>query len=217
MVHRDKKSWQLAYDWIAKGINSGKFHVGEPLSENFLAREIGISRTPVREALRYLEQDKYVKIVPTKGAFVSEISFQDIKEIYEVRKLLEPFGALSAVSRVSQEEIAAMEARWKKILEGTKKPENLNGIDVAREDCLLHFTIIKHFTNKKIRDILTSFHVQIERVQRISIISLSDLEKTAQQHVALVECLQKRDEEEFSRLMLEHISKSEEYILKNYP
>ena len=89
-------SWIKAYDWIKEGIESCRLKMGEQLPEMYLVKEIGVSRTPIREAMRVLEQEGYIKIISNKGAFVSKISVNDIKEIYEIRKLLEPFAALSA-------------------------------------------------------------------------------------------------------------------------
>ena len=96
----DKAVWIKAYDWIKDGVDAGRLKMGEPLPETWLANEVGVSRTPVREALRVLEQDGYIKIVPLKGAFVSEISLEDVREIYDIRKLLEPFAALTAANRM---------------------------------------------------------------------------------------------------------------------
>jgi len=69
----DKSSWILAYNWIKNSIESGELEMGAPLPENFLAEKIGVSRTPIREALRFLEQEDFVKIVPTK-----ELCFRNI-------------------------------------------------------------------------------------------------------------------------------------------
>ncbi|MDR0652535.1 MAG: GntR family transcriptional regulator, partial [Synergistaceae bacterium] len=67
---RDNRLWLKVYEWIKGGIFSGALADGTPLSENMLAQETGISRTPIREALRVLAQDGFVVLVPGKGAFV---------------------------------------------------------------------------------------------------------------------------------------------------
>lgn len=67
MSKNEKASWVKAYNWIKEGIDSCALKMGEPLPETFIANETGVSRTPVREALRVLEQDGYIKIVPLKG------------------------------------------------------------------------------------------------------------------------------------------------------
>jgi len=138
--------WSKAYSWIRNAIESGHIEMGSPLPENQLAREIGVSRTPIREALRRLEQDGYVTIIPQKGAFVSRISHEDLKEIYDIRKLLEPFAALSAVNRIPQEVIDDMARNWTTL----KKAASAGKVDLSRVsemDYLTHMTITKYGTN----------------------------------------------------------------------
>ncbi|MCK9341008.1 MAG: GntR family transcriptional regulator [Synergistaceae bacterium] len=216
MTHdHEKASWTKAYEWIRDAIESGELEMGTPLPENLLAREIGVSRTPIREALRSLEQDGYVKIIPQKGAFVSEISLEDLKEIYDIRKLLEPFAALSAVNRIPEEEIDEMEKGWKAL----KKAALAGEVDLTRVsemDLLLHLTITKYATNKRIGAIITTYHAQIKRFQKLSAQSLSNIHETIGQHLEILEKLRERDARGLSSLLYEHIAKSESNIMKDY-
>lgn len=212
----DKSSWLRAYNWIKYAIESGELEMGAPLPENYLAEKIGVSRTPVREALRFLEQDGFVTIVPTKGAFVSEISLEDVKEIYDIRKLLEPFASLSAVNRVPEEEIDLMEKGWIEIQKMVDEGNLIDWNQISDMDYCLHFTIIKYSINKRISTILSSYHSQIKRFQLLSAESLADVKNTIKQHVDLLECLRERDSKKFSTQLHEHIVKSEDNILKDY-
>ncbi|MFA5672395.1 MAG: GntR family transcriptional regulator [Synergistaceae bacterium] len=216
MTHdHEKASWTKAYEWIRDAIESGELEMGTPLPENLLAREIGVSRTPIREALRSLEQDGYVKIIPQKGAFVSEISLEDLKEIYDIRKLLEPFAALSAVNRIPEEEIDEMEKGWKAL----KKAALAGEVDLTRVsemDLLLHLTITKYATNKRIGAIITTYHAQIKCFQKLSAQSLSNIHETIGQHLEILEKLRERDARGLSSLLYEHIAKSESNIMKDY-
>ena len=216
MTHdHEKASWTKVYEWIRDAIESGELEMGTPLPENLLAREIGVSRTPIREALRSLEQDGYVKIIPQKGAFVSEISLEDLKEIYDIRKLLEPFAALSAVNRIPEEEIDEMEKGWKAL----KKAALAGEVDLTRVsemDLLLHLTITKYATNKRIGAIITTYHAQIKRFQKLSAQSLSNIHETIGQHLEILEKLRERDARGLSSLLYEHIAKSESNIMKDY-
>lgn len=216
MTHdHEKASWTKAYEWIRDAIESGELEMGTPLPENLLAREIGVSRTPIREALRSLEQDGYVKIIPQKGAFVSEISLEDLKEIYDIRKLLEPFAALSAVNRIPEEEIDEMEKGWKAL----KKAALAGEVDLTRVsemDLLLHLTITKYATNKRIGAIITSYHAQIKRFQKLSAQSLANIHETIGQHLEILEKIRERDAKGLSSLLYEHIAKSESNIMKDY-
>ena len=215
MNDHEKASWTKAYEWIRDAIESRELEMGTPLPENQLAREIGVSRTPIREALRSLEQDGYVKIIPQKGAFVSEISLEDLKEIYDIRKLLEPFAALSAVNRIPEEEIDEMERGWKAL----KKAAMAGEVDLTRVsemDLLLHLTITKYATNKRIGSIITTYHAQIKRFQKLSAQSLSNIHETIGQHLEILGKLRERDARGLSSLLYEHIAKSESNIMKDY-
>lgn len=214
--NNDKSSWVRAYSSIKDAIESGELEMGTPLSENYLAERIGVSRTPIREALRFLEQDGFVTIVPTKGAFVSEISLEDIKEIYDIRKLLEPFASLSAVSRVPEEEINTMEKGWNEIKKMVDDDTCIEWSQISDMDYHLHFTIIRHSVNKRVSAILSSYHSQIKRFQILSAQSLADVKSTINQHVDLLECLKERNSKKFAERLYEHIVKSEENILKDY-
>jgi len=211
----EKASWTKAYEWIRDAIESGELEMGTPLPENLLAKEIGVSRTPIREALRSLEQDGYVKIIPQKGAFVSEISLEDLKEIYDIRKLLEPFAALSAVNRIPDGEIDEMERGWKALKRAALAGE-VSLSKVSEMDLLLHMTITKYATNKRIGAIITTYHAQIQRFQKLSAQSLANIHETIGQHVEILEKLRERDARGLSSLLYEHIAKSESNIMKDY-
>lgn len=215
MNDHEKASWTKAYEWIRDAIESRELEMGTPLPENQLAREIGVSRTPIREALRSLEQDGYVKIIPQKGAFVSEISLEDLKEIYDIRKLLEPFAALSAVNRIPEEEIDEMERGWKALKKAAVAGET-DLTRVSEMDLLLHLTITKYATNKRIGSIITTYHAQIKRFQKLSAQSLSNIHETIGQHLEILGKLRERDARGLSSLLYEHIAKSESNIMKDY-
>ena len=121
----DNRLPQRAYEWIKDAILEGRLKEGEPLSENRLAQEISISRTPIREALRNLEQDGFVRMVPGKGAFVAGISMEDVKEIYDIRILLEPLAARTAADRIPPEALDAAARDWEALRERHRRGEAL--------------------------------------------------------------------------------------------
>lgn len=215
MHDNEKASSTKAYQWIRDAIESREIKMGAQLPENQLARKIGISRTPIREALRSLEQDGYVKIIPQKGAFVSEISFDDLKEIYDIRKLLEPFAALSAVNRIPEEEIDEMERGWESLKKTTASKE-ISLSQVSEMDLLLHMTITKYAANKRIGAMITTYHAQIKRFQKLSAQSLANIQETIGQHLEILEKLRERDANGLSSLLYDHIAKSESNIMKDY-
>lgn len=216
MANTVNKLWVQAYEWIKDGITSGRLKPEEPLSENRLSKEIQISRTPIREALMVLEQEGYVKLLPSKGAFVTKISLEDVKEIYDIRKLLEPFVALSAVFRIPDSEIQKLEDLWNSIKKRLDSGEVIKWTELAKADKDFHFTLIRYSSNKRVKQMLTSCHAQIERFQSLSAESFADIENTIQQHVILVTLLKQKDADKLSQTLYEHILRGESKLLSEY-
>lgn len=109
MSHDNYSLSARVYNHIRDGILAGTFAKGDELKEKNIGDELGVSRTPVREALRQLELEGLVSIIPNKGAFVEGVSTDDIRDIYEIRALLEGLCARWAATRISDELMAAME------------------------------------------------------------------------------------------------------------
>lgn len=212
----DNRSWKKAYKWIKKAIDSGEFEAGAPLHENALVQSIGLSRTPIREALRKLEESNYVKIIPARGAFVSEISLDDMREIYEIRKLLEPFAGLSTALMMPDSDIDRLEKRWNAL---NKKAHSKHVPDltiVSATDLETHLVMLKYAHNKRITEIISSYHAQIQRMQMLSAQYLSNLEQTIREHLELLACMRERDPKKFRDLLYEHIVASEANIMRDY-
>lgn len=207
---------QVAYEWIKEAILDDRLKEGEPLSENRLAAEIQVSRTPIREALRNLEQDGFVRLVPGKGAFVAGISIEDLKEVYDIRILLEPLAARTAIDRIPSEEIEEAEARWKELQNRILRGELVTPEEINKEDRHLHEMITDYSSNNRLKQILLTLHAQIERFQLLSAESLGNPADSVAEHLEIIECLKHRDKEEIQALLAKHIQLSEDYILKKY-
>lgn len=215
-IVKDNRLWTKAYKWVKDSVLNGDLEDGEPLSESRLAMLVNISRTPIREAFRALARDGYVKLIPGKGAFVSAISMEDVKEIYVVRKLLEPFAARSAVRYIPESVLAEIEDRWREKETKLRDGHEVGLREIAALDMEFHSVITKYSQNGRIRKILSPYHAQIERFQLLSAKSLSNLFDTIGQHIDLVECIKKRDSDEIANLLLRHIKSSEENIMRLY-
>ncbi|MCP3800491.1 GntR family transcriptional regulator [Allokutzneria sp. A3M-2-11 16] len=100
---------EKAYEVVRTAILDGSYPPGERLGEVELAEALGISRTPIREALRRLEVEGLVEVLPHRGARVASWSREDLDEIYELRILLESFAAARAASRISDGELGRMD------------------------------------------------------------------------------------------------------------
>ena len=98
----------VVFNNIKDGILTGRLRPGERLLENQLAEELGVSRTPIREALRMLEIENLVDLIPRKGAQVKKMSEKDIKDVLEIRKVLEELASGIAAENITKQEIAEL-------------------------------------------------------------------------------------------------------------
>ena len=102
-------SYELVYQKLRENILNGHYKHGDELRETAVGKEIGVSRTPVREALRQLELEGLVTIIPNRGAFVNGISEQDVQDIYLIRARLEGLCARMAAERIDESTLEEME------------------------------------------------------------------------------------------------------------
>ena len=112
---------------LRDAIKKGILEPGERLMEVQLADELGISRTPVREAIRKLEQEGYVIMMPRRGTYVADVSEVDVKEIFEIRSALESLATGLAARRIEQEELEELQNLLNDI-EGHIKQNNIEKI-----------------------------------------------------------------------------------------
>ena len=103
-------AWEQAYLTLRRRLTDGTYPPGSHLREEELAAQLGVSRTPVREALRRLDAEGWLRVVPNQGAFAAEWSVRDIEEIFDLRALLESHAAERAATAPDRRQLAAMEA-----------------------------------------------------------------------------------------------------------
>ena len=212
---KDNRSWKKAYAWIKDAIDDGRLEIGASLPENGLAKEIGISRTPIREALRRLEEDNYVRITPLKGAVVADISVNDVREIYEIRKLLEPFAGLSTAHLMPDAEIDKLEQKWQYLEKKVRSGRVPDLSEISGLDLETHLTMLAYSNNKHLTAIISSFHSQIQRLQMLSAQYLANVDETIREHLELMECLRERNPRKFRLMLYDHIVSSEANIMRD--
>ena len=152
-----KRLQEQAYEYLKEKILSGHFDGAGIYSETKIAAELGISRTPLRDAILRLEQEGYVSIFPSKGFKVITATHEDIEELSQIRCALEGFCAYSLANEIETPRGAQTLAKLKEILEEQKnmKPEINSPEDFAESDNNFHRTIIDYMQNKQFS---SSFH-----------------------------------------------------------
>ena len=190
------------FNKIREDILSGKYNQNEELKENTIATELGVSRTPVREALRQLELEGLVNIIPNKGAYVNGISEKDIHDIYIIRSYLEGLCAKWACEHITQEQIDALEEIIYLSEFHAKKEHHQQVVEL---DNKFHETIYEASNSKILDHVLSDFHHYVQRIRKVTLSSDDRAMNSNKEHTAILEAIKKRDGEEAERLAHEHI------------
>ena len=212
MAGTEKSLRGQVFDKIRSDILNGKYKRGEELVESSIGKELGISRTPVREAIRQLELEGLVQLVPNKGAFVTGISEKDVRDIYLIRARLEGLAARMAAKNITPELLDAMEETVV-LSEYHEKKEHYE--QVCEMDSKFHKLLYKASGSRILEHTLTDFHQYVQRVRMASIMKKRRMEKSNDEHDAILTAIREHDEEKAELVATRHISNTVEN-LKNY-
>ena len=212
MAGTEKSLRGQVFDKIRSDILNGKYKRGEELVESSIGKELGISRTPVREAIRQLELEGLVQLVPNKGAFVTGISEKDVRDIYLIRARLEGLAARMAAKNITPELLDAMEETVV-LSEYHAKKEHYE--QVCEMDSKFHKLLYKASGSRILEHTLTDFHQYVQRVRMASIMKKRRMEKSNDEHDAILTAIREHDEEKAELVATRHISNTVEN-LKNY-
>ncbi|MBE3586904.1 MAG: GntR family transcriptional regulator [Thermoanaerobacter sp.] len=200
---------ELVFESLREAIIQGRLKPGERLMEIQLAEEMGVSRTPVREAIRKLELEGFVVMVPRKGAYVAGISVKDIVDVFEVRAALEALAAGLAAERITDEELEELERALVKTYEVGE-----NNLDALVEtDTAFHELIYKASRNERLVQIITNLADQIQRFRATSLAQPGRTRHALEEHKQIVEAISERNVELAQILAREHIENAEQSLL----
>lgn len=156
---------EVVSETLRQAIKDGVLKPGERLMEIQLADELGVSRTPIREAIRKLELEGFVVMVPRRGTYVADISLKDIAQVFEIRSALEELAAGLAAERITPDELEYLERILVEINEYIDNDEfdKIVDADVRFHDVLYHAS-----RNQRLVDILNNLREQMLRFRSIS-------------------------------------------------
>ncbi len=202
---------ELVFESLREAIISGWLPPGERLMEIQLAEEMGVSRTPVREAIRKLELEGLVLMIPRKGAYVSGVSLKEVSDVFEIRLALEGLAAELATNRITDEELENLERYLVIIAEGI---ENKDLNKVIEMDTDFHTLLYQASRNERLSQIINNLREQIQRFRTTSLASPGRMQSALEEHSRLVEAISSRDSELARRLAQEHIENAENSLME---
>ena len=199
----DKYSLQgRVFNRLREGSLSGIYKVDDALKELSIGTELGVSRTPVREALRQLELEGLVRIVPNKGAYVVGISNKDLKDIYEMRARLEGLCARWAVKNATEEDISRLE----EISDLSEFHSKKNKYDKVLElDNEFHELLYDMADSKMLCKTLSDFHHYLEVIRKKTLSSHERVVDSIREHRDIVEAIKEKDKAKAEKLAILHM------------
>lgn len=189
---------------IRDGILNGKYKEHEELREVALGKELGVSRTPVREALRQLELEGLVSIIPNKGAYVTGISDKDLNDIYEIRFMLEGLCARWATDHITEDQLEELDEII--FLSEFYARRESGGTDQVTElDGRFHMVLYEAAQSRMLSHVLTDFHRYSLRARRTSFDSDERTRKAIREHKQILRAIRDKDGDLAEQLANEHI------------
>ena len=203
--YQDHSLGGRVFQKIREDILNGKYKENDELRENTIGKELGVSRTPVREALRQLELEGLVTIIPNRGAYVTGISHKDIWDIYVIRSMLEGLCARWAAKNITDAQLDELEETILLSEFQMKKESGFSAEQVAALDGRFHSILYEASGSRILDHVLTDFHNYVHTARRSSVVSEDRARKSIREHRQILRAIKDRDEEMAEQLANEHI------------
>ena len=201
----------VVFNTLRDAILTGKLLPGERLMENQLADKLGVSRTPVREALRMLELENLVELVPRKGAQVLDMSEKDIVDILEVRSALEGLATSLACKKMKREDLQKLKAMEADFEQAVSERNVERFVEINEE---FHDAIFESTENVKLIQMFRNLRIQLYRYRMAHAKQDSVMTTIVAHHRSIIRAIENRDSEEGSTVAHSHIKFQTESILR---
>lgn len=210
-LNQYKPLGEVVFDYLRDAIMNGDLKPGERLMESAIADQLGVSRTPVREAIRKLEKENFVTMVPRKGAYVSKLTTKDILDVLEVRRILEGFATQLATQRMSESEIRELRKCYEKFDKYLEK-NNIQGM--IEKDREFHDLIFKASKNDKLIHLVVELHEQFHRFRLIYFYEQATYGDVQHWHNKILEGIEARDPQMAKEFAERHVAEIERAVVE---
>lgn len=198
-----------AYETIKQKILNNELGQGQYLEEKMLCEMVGASRTPIREAINILEQENLVQVIPGKGIFTTALSVQNVKELFQMRRLLEPMALQMAYKNLNSDILLKLKAQFSDEMRDRNYP-HLHQLDYK-----LHNYINENCSNSYMVKIMQMLSDQFQRVRTQPFYAEQRTLGGAQEHLKLIDIIISEEIDGAKQLLIEHISNTERYYFKS--
>ena len=197
---------------LREDILSGKYKEGDELKEVAIGEELGVSRTPVREAFRQLELEGLIQIIPNKGAYVTGITEKDVKDIYMIRSLLEGLCARWACEHITE---AQMEQMEENIYLSKFHAQKGHLEQLAELDNQFHEILYEACNSKMLEHQLRDFHEYVLRVRKKTLSNVNRGPKSNEEHEQIMEAIKANDPDKAEKLANMHMINAYENMVQS--
>ena len=202
----------VVFNTLRRAILKGELKPGERLMEIALADKLGVSRTPIREAIRKLELEGLVVMAPRKGAKVASITERDLNDVLEVRKGMEVLAISLACKRITGEELEKLETIEQSF---QKLIESGNLTELAEMDVKFHDIIYQATNNQRLVQLLNNLREQMYRYRMEYLKDIAVRRTLAEEHKAICRALRERDEQQAEQYVSIHIDNQQKAIIRS--
>ncbi len=204
---------EVIFNTLKEAIIMGELKPGERLMEVQLAEKMGVSRTPVREAIRKLELEGLAHIIPRKGAQVADLSVKDIMDVLEVRAALDALATSLSAVRITDEELQMLKHVHSQFASYVEK-DNLSGL--VKKDVEFHEIIYKSSRNDRLIQIASNLREQVYRFRVIYLKDYISPKEIVKEHLDIYEAIAARDTQRASETAQRHIRNQEIAIVSSF-
>lgn len=201
----------VVFNTLRKAILTGQLKPGERLMEVHLANRLGVSRTPIREAIRKLELEGLVIMIPRRGAEVARITEKSLKDVLEVRRALDALSVELACDRITE---ADMKRLKKACDEFEKATRGKDAAVIAKADVTLHDIIVEATGNLRLQQLVNNLSEQMYRYRFVYIKEENIHDQLMEEHLEIYESIVSRDKERAAKAARLHIDNQEASIIR---
>lgn len=201
---------EVVCETLREAIRTGILQPGERLMEIKLAEELGVSRTPVREAIRKLELEGYVIMMPRRGTYVANLSIRDVNEVFEIRTSLDSLASGLAAERITEEELERLERLLVMIGEYIEQNDMEK---IVETDTEFHDILYQASRNSRLIGIIMNLREQLTRFRSMSMAYPGRLKETLEEHSRIVEAIAQGNVKMAQKASELHMEKSEKTLL----
>ena len=201
------------YDIIKNMIILREIEPGKKINEEHIAREIQVSRTPIREALCRLENEGIVRIIPRRGAFVSDLTETNVKEILLIREVLEGLVARLAVENMDQKTLEKLRKALEKVRTIPETDREL--IHYTRSEVDFHALLLEASNNQMLKNMMEIVNAHLQIIRLRTVVIPERAQKTVEEHQQILQAIVDGDAAAAEELMRKHVRSVREVALRN--